>query len=139
MGEEMEMIDAERCWYAFEVFLYDPGERFFQVVRNMDPGQVFYPAQNDDNSVMGPDGDNSGQCWELDGTAGDVFRIEFQRSFELGLDVKQISFHRIGTRTLREEQERKQRGLERRAAERRAQEEREAAELEELLLRQGSL
>jgi len=40
---EMELVDAEKGLYALEVCVLTPGECHFQVVRNMDPCQVFYP------------------------------------------------------------------------------------------------
>merc|ERR1712093_722449 len=103
----------------------------------MDPGQVFYPeyeglpnkSANEvggkHSRVEGPDDQHDGRCWELPGAIGDVFRIEFHRNFELGVDVREISFRRVGQRTPEEERVRKQQDLERRASERRAREERE--------------
>lgn len=148
--EEMEVEDAGKGLYVLEVCLLTKGDRHFQVVRNMDPGQVFYPAYEEARrvkssmyasaddaevggshaNVEGPDDQHDGRCWELNGEVGDVFRIEFRRSFELGVDLKEISFRRTGKRTPEEERTRKQQDLENRASERRLQEDREAAELE---------
>jgi len=135
--EEMVLADAEKGLYALEVCLLRPVDRHFQVVRNMDPAQVLYPSFDgvggENAPVQGPDIEHSGRCWQLPGKVGDVFRIEFQRRFELGVDIKQLSFQKVGSRTLEEERERKRQDLERRATGRRAQEEREAAELEALM------
>merc|ERR1712070_85237 len=128
------------------VCLLNVHERRFQLVRNMDAGQILYPSFEDYGihnakidreyvggghaQVEGPDGAPGNRCWELPGGQGDVFRIEFSRKFEHGKDVKEISFRYVGNRSPEEEVVRRQQELERRGAERQAKEEREADELE---------
>jgi len=74
--------------------LWDGGE--FQVVRDGDWCQALHPllpGSTDGSSITGPDDYIHGLNWALNGKAGDVFRIEFQRSFEDGEDVKELRWH----------------------------------------------
>merc|ERR1711957_708062 len=68
----------------------------FQIVRNRDWNQSFYPAdagsRNDKTcKVAGPDGEGNGLMWELSGAPGETFRIEFQRTVDREEDVKSVS------------------------------------------------
>jgi len=73
----------------------------FQIVRNEDWGQVFYPSEpqavvgRDASAVSGPDADSGGVCWMLEGKAGDKFKIDFQRVVTAESDKKSVSWTRL--------------------------------------------
>ncbi|CAJ1400489.1 unnamed protein product [Effrenium voratum] len=67
-------------------------EDVFQVVRNKDWDQAFYP-EGDTEQLRGPDGCGTAKGWRLPGKAGDVFRIRFTRTLpSSGADEKHISW-----------------------------------------------
>eukprot|EP00913_Durusdinium_trenchii_P012511 g11747.t1 len=68
-------------------------EDVFQVVRNKDWDQAFYP-QADTQNLRGPDGYGVAKGWRLPGkAAGDVFRIHFRRTLpSSGVDDKSVSW-----------------------------------------------
>eukprot|EP00747_Dinoflagellata_sp_TGD_P033906 gnl/TRDRNA2_/TRDRNA2_136911_c0_seq1.p1 gnl/TRDRNA2_/TRDRNA2_136911_c0~~gnl/TRDRNA2_/TRDRNA2_136911_c0_seq1.p1 ORF type:complete len:206 (-),score=52.28 gnl/TRDRNA2_/TRDRNA2_136911_c0_seq1:82-663(-) len=53
---------------------------------------------------MGPDDGGMGMHWYIDGIAGDVFNIEFKRTFEEGVDTKKVSWSKVRHVSLTEEQ-----------------------------------
>eukprot|EP00440_Ansanella_granifera_P014072 gb/GFBE01015293.1/.p1 GENE.gb/GFBE01015293.1/~~gb/GFBE01015293.1/.p1 ORF type:complete len:1187 (+),score=233.74 gb/GFBE01015293.1/:1-3561(+) len=90
--QEMETDEAAHLGvWKREVKLTTDGGEFF-VNRNRDSLQAIYPssARAAQGKVPGPGGISgpghweSGLAWQLEGKAGDVFRIEFRRSQELG-------------------------------------------------------
>lgn len=99
--QDMESDPATGGFFADALLLRNGGE--FQIVRNKDWSQVFYPnkpkaTSQDSSEVLGPDDLGHGLNWFLDGKAGDTFRIQFQRSVATGQDAKAVSW----TRTERE-------------------------------------
>merc|ERR1740121_574997 len=59
----------------------------FQILRNQDLSQVFYPATFEGSNgcpVVGPDDAEKGHFWYLDGreVGGERFTIEFQRTLQ---------------------------------------------------------
>ncbi|CAE8587113.1 unnamed protein product, partial [Polarella glacialis] len=69
-------------FYADVRLLRGSGE--FQILRNADPGQVFYPDQPcaggaGDAAVLGPDDEGAGLTWRLASSSGEEFRLCFQR------------------------------------------------------------
>lgn len=81
----------------------------FQVVRNKDFGQAFYPTIPRDKvggDVLGPDDDGHGQNWYLDAVAGDVVRIDFQRVIDpkAGTDTKKLAWQKLRHEALSGEQ-----------------------------------
>merc|ERR1712032_1041572 len=85
--------------YSYEVTLPKRGG-YFQIVRSKDWSQVFYPAYEDvtgqgEVPVNGPDDDADGKDWCLHGRMNDVFKIEFQRSVEDGVDMKKVSWRKL--------------------------------------------
>merc|ERR1712032_1293874 len=71
----------------------------FQIIHNNDFGLAFYPAaeRGDASSggeVLGPD-EFCDNMWELLGKPGDVFRIEFHRTVELGTEMKKVSWNMV--------------------------------------------
>lgn len=90
--------------YSAEVTL--PGSRFarfmrgeFQILRNKDYCQTFYPADalaavGKGDSVAGPD-EGSALNWQIEGEPGDSFRIEFQRTVEQEDDVKKVTWTKM--------------------------------------------
>jgi len=71
----------------------------FQIVRERDWDQAFYPGSPvaaSDTEVYGPDDEGFGYNWGLNGAAGDVIRIEFQRTFEDGKEMRKVSWMKTG-------------------------------------------
>lgn len=74
--------------HAAEVKLLDR-EAKFQVVRDRDWDQMFYPRaakesmEEEDANIRGPDGYGLGKTWLLEGQIGDVFRVDFQRVVDI--------------------------------------------------------
>lgn len=73
----------------------------FRIVRNKDWTQVFYPTEHDSSvgknasAVGGPEDDGQSLYFFLQGTPGDVFRIEFQRDVSSTGDVKNVSWRKV--------------------------------------------
>lgn len=66
----------------------------FQVVRDKDWNQTFYPSGSEDGTpILGPE-DCFGvqRSWKLTGQAGDIFRIEFSRSVSPSGDDRSVSW-----------------------------------------------
>mmetsp|Transcript_44708 Transcript_44708/g.83384 ORF Transcript_44708/g.83384 Transcript_44708/m.83384 type:complete len:1060 (-) Transcript_44708:36-3215(-) len=131
--EEMHPEPEKPGVFSLDVCLLVRGGRF-QIVRNKDLEQVFYPAAGDEaGPVEGPSEGAYTPEWNLRGKPGEVFRIEFSRQFEDGADTKEVSWEKVGYRDPAEEYVRKQKAQKQRAAEREAREAAEAAELERLM------
>nr|AQS99180.1 type I polyketide synthase [Gambierdiscus excentricus] len=83
--------------HSLEVkLLWDGGD--FQIVRDGDWTQAFHPAVPgalDGSSVVGPDDYLHGMNWCLDAKAGDVFRIELQRTFTDGEESRALSWAKL--------------------------------------------
>jgi len=95
MQEEASSSSKSRSFVA-EVRLTSD-EDCFQVVRNRDWDQAFYPEGNatDAASLRGPDAYGTLKGWRLQGQAGDVFRIHFRRTMPTaGADEKFVSWAR---------------------------------------------
>jgi len=76
------------------------GSGSFQIVRNRDVFQVLYPSEHnaaEDALVFGPDEAIEDLRWFIDGRGGDTFRVEFQRLWEGGKDVKKVSWRLISS------------------------------------------
>lgn len=91
------------AWSLQVQLLRNGGE--FQIIRNEDWGQVMYsdkPYAEVPGAVQGPDDIAlaRGSTWYLNGKAGDVYRISFERK---GAD-KKISWQRVENQPLTEEQ-----------------------------------
>lgn len=89
--------------YNVEVMLYRNRE-YFQIVRNEDWQQMIFPwdrTRNEISPVGGPSDEGHGYHWELKGEAGDVFRIEFQRSMdETGFQSMKVSWRCVRSQTV---------------------------------------
>merc|ERR1719183_1143238 len=93
---------AQLGLHRFETFLERPREEF-QIVRDKDWDEVFYSAAYGDihpdaNPVLGPSNDCHDQNWILAGSVGDVYLIEFQRSYIQGVesvDSKHVSWKKV--------------------------------------------
>nr|AQS99225.1 type I polyketide synthase [Gambierdiscus polynesiensis] len=83
--------------HSLEVrLLWDGGE--FQIVRDGDWTQAFHPkipGARDGSSVIGPDDYIHGVSWCLDGRAGDIFRIELERTFADGKESRALSWMKL--------------------------------------------
>jgi hypothetical protein len=71
----------------------------FQIIKDQDWYQVFYPSVADaglqnPGDVLGPDDsiESYNRTWCLEGKSGNVARIEFQRVYELGEDIRTVSW-----------------------------------------------
>lgn len=72
----------------------------FQILRNQDWNQVFYPAVNGVDAlsnipVLGPDDSGGYNCWCISGQPGDAYTVEFQKAEVLGLNTYAVSWHRV--------------------------------------------
>lgn len=91
MQEEEASAGSKARSFFTEVKLRS-SEDVFQVVRNKDWDQAFYP-QADTQNLRGPDGYGVAKGWRLPGKAGDVFRIHFRRTLpSSGVDDKSVSW-----------------------------------------------
>jgi len=77
------------------------GATDFQIIRNKDEQQVFFPVLagvstgSVSNEVLGPEFEERRRSWRINGTFGEKVRIEFQRTFVNGQDVKTISWQLV--------------------------------------------
>jgi len=95
--QEMTKSDSTPGLYTMEVeLLRGIGE--FQVVRDKDWGQVFYPnpEAGEAETVLGPDEYAGFLTWSLSGKPGDKFNIQFQRTIEDGKEKKSVTWQKIG-------------------------------------------
>jgi len=81
--------------YRAEVALTEPSMSF-QVVRNKDWHQAFYPAGFADSfDAHGPSDEGRGLYWRIFGRPGEVYNIQFQRCHdETGWDTARVSWQR---------------------------------------------
>lgn len=92
-----EMTNDGDGKFSIEVKLLRPGSEF-QLVRDMDWFQVFYPATPQGNGqeyIVGPRDGGHGLNWFIDGKIGETYRIEFERKVEAGRESKKVSWARI--------------------------------------------
>eukprot|EP00435_Cladocopium_sp_Y103_P037946 s673_g10.t1 len=90
--EEEEASASSKTRSLFTEVKLRSSEDVFQVVRNKDWDQAFYPEAETQN-LRGPDGYGVAKGWCLPGKAGDVFRIHFHRSLpSSGEDKKSVSW-----------------------------------------------
>merc|ERR1712232_627 len=90
MGRDPDNLDT----YFLEV-LFPTDGGFFQIIRNRDWEQTFYPADPHGHAyaeILGPD-EQVGNAWVVEANKGDVFRIEFSRVKSEGSDVKKVSWN----------------------------------------------
>mmetsp|Transcript_17101 Transcript_17101/g.54772 ORF Transcript_17101/g.54772 Transcript_17101/m.54772 type:complete len:1163 (-) Transcript_17101:214-3702(-) len=105
-GWALEKLSQDGDTWSQEVHLLrDGGE--FQIVRNKDWGQVFcsdQPYSESSSSCTGPQdiATARGYTWYLNGQAGDVYKISFERR----ADEKKISWEKLRSEPLTQEQER---------------------------------
>jgi len=91
--EEMKPSPDVPGLFTAEVTLTTDGGTF-QILRNRDWAQALYPDTPEADasaSTLGPD-EPVGHAWFLEGSCGDVFEIQFQRSSEGGRDEKKVSW-----------------------------------------------
>jgi len=91
-----EMSQVEPGLWSCEARLdFASGE--FAIVRNKDMTQTFYPADFDyaGASVYGPDDWGRGLSWTINGSANDVFRIQFRRVLGPGQDEREVSWQHL--------------------------------------------
>lgn len=101
-SEEMVAHPSISGLYHLDVHLERDGGHF-QIMHNNDWRQMIYPMHQyatgeSCNPVAGPDDQGHGYSWFLNGKAGDVIRVEFQRAYVGGT----INMH-VGWRRLRKE------------------------------------
>jgi hypothetical protein len=93
-----EMIPDETVpgLFSLEVSIKWKGGEF-QIIKDKDWFQVFYPSVaraglQTPGDVMGPDDEGYNRTWYLEGKAGGRALIEFQRVYELGEDIRKVSW-----------------------------------------------
>jgi len=91
-NDQMAPHVSEPGRYSVEIRLMRKGGEF-QIVRDRDWVQVMYPQRGSGSggSISGPDDADGGLHWSLKGKAGDVFRIDFYRTYD-GKDSKRITW-----------------------------------------------
>jgi hypothetical protein len=70
----------------------------FQIVRDMDWAQVFFPAAHRGSGkayILGPRDGGHGLNWLIQGFAGESYRITFERRVSESADAKKISWEKI--------------------------------------------
>lgn len=95
--EDMFRDDSEPNVHYIEVTLTQ-GVGHFAIVRNEDMEQVIYPDRwgaDESATALGPDVLVDEFFWCISGSRGDVFRIEFRRTAEFGLDTKKVSWKKV--------------------------------------------
>eukprot|EP00418_Pyrodinium_bahamense_P022537 CAMPEP_0179147920 /NCGR_PEP_ID=MMETSP0796-20121207/71541_1 /TAXON_ID=73915 /ORGANISM="Pyrodinium bahamense, Strain pbaha01" /LENGTH=1039 /DNA_ID=CAMNT_0020848571 /DNA_START=70 /DNA_END=3189 /DNA_ORIENTATION=+ len=83
--------------YTAEALL-TTGYGVFQVVRDKDWAQVFYPNPilDENEPVLGPDDMSGDFSWNINCKPGDKFSIQFQRTFEDGAETTKVSWQKTG-------------------------------------------
>eukprot|EP00747_Dinoflagellata_sp_TGD_P200834 gnl/TRDRNA2_/TRDRNA2_74266_c0_seq1.p1 gnl/TRDRNA2_/TRDRNA2_74266_c0~~gnl/TRDRNA2_/TRDRNA2_74266_c0_seq1.p1 ORF type:complete len:1041 (-),score=165.83 gnl/TRDRNA2_/TRDRNA2_74266_c0_seq1:127-3249(-) len=98
--EEMERDPSTPGKYTYKVTVDESRGMLFQIVRNRDWCQTFFPIQafaNDSGPVVGPDDSPGDVNWAITGRFGEVFEIVFTRVVkEDGEDKKAISWTSLG-------------------------------------------
>jgi hypothetical protein len=95
--QEMKCEDAAAGIYSLEVALAEFGGDFL-VVRNKDWMQVFHPAYPGSEEAAGPSPmQHHSGTWSLGGSAGDRYKITFQRKLDGGDGTQQASWTKIGS------------------------------------------
>lgn len=95
--DEMEPVLDRRNSFRFEVELPTAVLRF-NIVRNADRNQAFYPPQGSQDGQIecfGPGVNEDRRCWLISGKIGERFAIEFSRTSENGSDCKRVSWKKI--------------------------------------------
>merc|ERR1712217_850106 len=91
--------------YHTEVLLPANGGGAFHIIRDRDWGQAIYPSWDGADAsadVWGPE-EPMGHEWALYGNAGEVYRIELQRSRDLDNEEIRVSWNFLRTETLNNE------------------------------------
>jgi len=82
--------------YTFEVGPLPSGGGSFQICRNQDWDQMFYPSSASGErgcEVHGPDDSSTSLAWQLTPASSERgFRIQFSRTLEEGRDVKRLTW-----------------------------------------------
>nr|AQS99172.1 type I polyketide synthase [Gambierdiscus excentricus] len=103
--QEMSADFVSTGVYNAEIMLAWDREQF-QIVRNEDWQQMIYPVDrltSELSPIGGPDDAGHGCNWTIRGQAGDVFRIEFQRSLDdTGFQSMKVSWRRVRSQQLEE-------------------------------------
>jgi len=91
--QQMEDHPSTKGVFSAEVQLLKETSNF-QIFRDGDWDQGFYPAVGSDSSstIHGPDGLGQGKNWQISGKVGDVFRIDFQRHVVKQKDQRSLSW-----------------------------------------------
>jgi hypothetical protein len=95
--QPMAASPDESGLYSMEITLPTPGGTF-NIIRDGDFGQTFYPAEGVDangGDSRGPD--EASGSWYLYGNVGDVFRIDFRRVVEAGAETQKVTWTKLRT------------------------------------------
>lgn len=101
--DEMHSDPSTPGLFTGEVQLPSEGMADFQVVRDMDWSQQFYPnpdaaSLDDPDSVLGPDDlGYEFSWWRIEGSPGDRYSVHFLRSYdESGAESRRVSWELLG-------------------------------------------
>jgi len=100
--EEMHSDPSTPGLFTGEIRLPLAGSADFQIIRDMDWGQQFYPnpeaaSLDDPDSVLGPDDlGYEFSWWRVEGRPGDKFSVHFQRSYATdGSEFRRVSWQLV--------------------------------------------
>lgn len=94
--QEMQRSDETPDLYTVEIGPLAPSRVSFIIVRNEDWSQTFHASLYTGNGIEGPVGYNEQiRPFQLGGGMGDIFRIEFRRVIDFGVDAMTIEWTRV--------------------------------------------
>jgi len=94
--QEMQRSEEEPDVYTVEVGPLAPSRVSFVIVRNSDWSQTFQASFGGADAVEGPVGyDSLTRPFLLDGGMGDIFKIEFRRIIDFGVDAMTVSWTQV--------------------------------------------
>merc|ERR1740123_265499 len=95
---EMKEDSSTPGIYSIDALLPN-GSGSFQIVRDEDWSQILYPHPEPpsvEDAVLGPDDLSGGFSWQISGTPGDKFSIQFQRTWVDGKESRKVSWQQTG-------------------------------------------
>jgi len=96
--EEMQSDPSTPGLFTIQIQVPGHSGGDFQIVRDMDWGQVFYPNPEADvdgpDAILGPDAWREDLAWHIEGGPGDAFNVQFRRTRERGKESRSLTWHR---------------------------------------------
>jgi len=94
--EEMLPDPSSPGLFTFDAML-TTGVGAFQIVRDEDWSQVFYPnPEKSGEEILGPDDVSDGLSWTIEGKPGDKYSIQFTRTFDAGKESRKVAWQHTG-------------------------------------------